>query len=164
MKSENFSQCERNSAHNVGNKSKRRRLLRHSMPISMLVSIRGHMKRSNVKRFLNPSVSLSTHMWKAKEKKISSMFMVKLFSNLQHYIFGWYPVFHANFRKIQSSWIWWKLLFLGKSLHWTIPLTLWENLIVQMSMYTQCVMEICIWSVQRMWDNLIFWHPQIASY
>ena len=27
MKSENFSQCERNSAHNVGNKSKRRRLL-----------------------------------------------------------------------------------------------------------------------------------------
>ena len=27
MKSENISQCERNSAHNVGNKSKRRRLL-----------------------------------------------------------------------------------------------------------------------------------------
>ena len=27
MKSENFSQCEQNSAHNVGNKSKRRRLL-----------------------------------------------------------------------------------------------------------------------------------------
>ena len=27
MKSENFSQCERNSTHNVGNKSKRRRLL-----------------------------------------------------------------------------------------------------------------------------------------
>ena len=27
MKSENFSQCERNSAHNVGNKSKRRHLI-----------------------------------------------------------------------------------------------------------------------------------------
>ena len=27
MKSENFSQCERKSAHNVGNKSKRRRLI-----------------------------------------------------------------------------------------------------------------------------------------